>query len=79
MLRDISPLRRSGAANLQSEGDIVAYRPMRQKRELLEDHCGLVAAELHEIRLVHLHDVDVVYEHFTNRRIDQPVDMPDQS
>ena len=52
---------------------------MRQKRELLEDHRGLMAAELHEIRLVHLHDVDAVYEHLANRGIDQAIDMPDQS
>ena len=50
-----------------------------KKRELLEDHRGLVAAELQQIRLVHLHDVDAVYEHFANRGVDQAVDVPDQS
>ena len=52
---------------------------MREKRELLEDHRRLMAAELHEIRLVHLHDVDAVHEDFANRGIDQSIDVPDQS
>src|SRR6185437_268639 len=40
---------------------------------------GLVAAELHQIRFVHLHDVDVVNKHLADGRLDQTVDMPDQS
>jgi hypothetical protein len=51
---------------------------VRQKRKLLEHHRGLVAAELTQLRLVHLDHILVTDDDLAGRRIDQPVDVADQ-
>ena len=66
------------AAHLQPVADVLDDRAVRHQAEALEDHAHLGAPEVHQRLGIELEHVLALDDDLAVRRVDQPVEMPDQ-
>ena len=74
-----APCRLVDTAHLETEGDVVDQRSVRQQTEVLEHHRHLVAAHVEQRVAVGLGHVDVADSHRADGRLDQPGEATDQA
>ena len=77
-LGDLVPLVLVDVAQLESEGDVVSDRPVRQKCHELEYHADLLRAQLAQTLRIQAADVHPTDQNVSGRRLDQTVDEADQ-